>query len=373
MHVTLPDGTAIELPDGATGLDAAAGDRPAAGAGGRCRRGRRRDARPAAAAGRRRHGADPDRPRSRGARRAAPLDRARDGRGGAAPVAGHQGGDRAGDRRRLLLRLRVPRARVGRRSGADRRRDAADPQDRAPVRAHRRGRQGTSSSGGFAAEQQPYKLELVEALPEGDISLYTQDGFEDLCRGPHLQTTKPIKAFKLQSLAGAYWRGDSNNPMLTRIYGTAFFDQAGARRVPRAAGGGPEARPPPDRPRARPVPLLRVVAGVAVLAPQGDGDLERAHRRCGAQLNLARGYQEVRTPIIFNVDVWKKSGHWEAYRENMYFTEVEARRVRAEADELPRPRRSSSTMRCGATATCRCGCPSRVSCTVTSRRARCTA
>ena len=78
----------------------------------------------------------------------------------------------------------------------------------------------------YASEQQPYKLELVQDLPDGEISLYTQDGFEDLCRGPHLQTTKPIKAFKLLSTAGAYWRGDSRNPMLTRIYGTAFFNQA---------------------------------------------------------------------------------------------------------------------------------------------------
>src|SRR4029078_3488378 len=78
----------------------------------------------------------------------------------------------------------------------------------------------------FEAEHQPYKLELARDLPDGEISLYTQDGFEALCRGPHLKTTKPIKAFKLLSTAGAYWRGDSDNPMLTRIYGTAFFDQA---------------------------------------------------------------------------------------------------------------------------------------------------
>src|SRR5207245_9826526 len=78
----------------------------------------------------------------------------------------------------------------------------------------------------FQSEHQPYKAELLRDLPEGEISLYTQDGFEDLCRGPHLQTTKPIKAFRLLSTAGAYWRGDAANPMLTRIYGTAFFDQA---------------------------------------------------------------------------------------------------------------------------------------------------
>ena len=118
----------------------------------------------------------------------------------------------------------------------------------------------------FEAEQQPYKLELARDLPDGEISLYTQDGFEDLCRGPHLQTTKPIKAFKLLSTAGAYWRGDSKNTMLTRIYGTAFFYTAGAGRPPGAAGGGPPPRPSPAGPRPRPVPFLGGVAGLAVLA-----------------------------------------------------------------------------------------------------------
>ncbi|MDX6520682.1 MAG: threonyl-tRNA synthetase, partial [Gaiellales bacterium] len=77
----------------------------------------------------------------------------------------------------------------------------------------------------FEAEGQPYKLELARDLPGDEISLYTQDDFEDLCRGPHLQSTKPIKAFRLLSTAGAYWRGNSDNTMLTRIYGTAFFSQ----------------------------------------------------------------------------------------------------------------------------------------------------
>ena len=84
----------------------------------------------------------------------------------------------------------------------------------------------TSWRPGSGTRQQPYKQELVEGLPDGEISLYLQDGFEDLCRGPHLQTTRPIKAFKLLTTAGAYWRGDSQRPMLTRIYGTAFFNQA---------------------------------------------------------------------------------------------------------------------------------------------------
>ncbi len=174
----------------------------------------------------------------------------------------------------------------------------------------------------FADEHQPYKLELVEALPEGDISLYTQDGFEDLCRGPHLQTTKPIKAFKLQSLAGAYWRGDSEKPMLTRIYGTAFFDQAGLDEYLQRLE---EAQKRDHRRIGRELDLFHfedVSPGSPFWHPKGMviwNELTELWR----MLNLERGYQEVRTPIIFNVDVWKKSGHWEAYRENMYFTEVE--------------------------------------------------
>ncbi len=174
----------------------------------------------------------------------------------------------------------------------------------------------------FAAEHQPYKLELVEALPEGDISLYTQDGFEDLCRGPHLQTTKPIKAFKLQSLAGAYWRGDSQKPMLTRIYGTAFFDQAGLDEYLQRME---EAMKRDHRRIGRELDLFQfseTSPGSPFWHPKGMviwNELTTLWR----SLNLERGYQEVRTPIIYNVDVWKTSGHWEAYRENMYFTEVE--------------------------------------------------
>ena len=131
----------------------------------------------------------------------------------------------------------------------------------------------------FEAEGEPYKVELVDTA-DGDISLYTQshDGtaeFTDLCRGPHLQDTSPIKAFKLTGLAGAYWRGDEHNTQLTRIYGTAFYSTGRPRRAPRAARGGAQARPPPARRPARPLPLLGHLAGLALLAPEGDGDLER--------------------------------------------------------------------------------------------------
>jgi threonyl-tRNA synthetase len=175
----------------------------------------------------------------------------------------------------------------------------------------------------FGQEQQPYKLELARDLPDGEISLYTQDGFEDLCRGPHLQTTKPIKAFRLLSTAGAYWRGNSDNTMLTRIYGTAFFSQkdldAHLERIE-------EAKRRDHRRLGRELDLFHFAdnsPGSPYWHPRGMviwNELSKLWR----ELNGERGYLEVRTPIIFNVDIWKRSGHWEVYRENMYFTEVEA-------------------------------------------------
>jgi threonyl-tRNA synthetase len=175
----------------------------------------------------------------------------------------------------------------------------------------------------FEQEQQPYKLELARDLPDGEISLYTQDGFEDLCRGPHLQTTKPIKAFRLLSTAGAYWRGNSDNTMLTRIYGTAFFSQkdldAHLERIE-------EAKRRDHRRLGRELDLFHFAdnsPGSPYWHPRGMviwNELSKLWR----ELNGERGYLEVRTPIIFNVDIWKRSGHWEVYRENMYFTEVEA-------------------------------------------------
>ncbi|MDX6548820.1 MAG: threonyl-tRNA synthetase, partial [Gaiellales bacterium] len=173
------------------------------------------------------------------------------------------------------------------------------------------------------AEGQPYKLELARDLPDDEISLYTQDDFEDLCRGPHLQSTKPIKAFRLLSTAGAYWRGNSDNTMLTRIYGTAFFSQQDLdEHLQRIE----EAKRRDHRRLGRELDLFHfsdTSPGSPFWHPRGMviwnqlTDLWR-------ELNGQRGYLEVRTPIIYNVEVWKRSGHWDAYRENMYFTEVEA-------------------------------------------------
>ena len=176
----------------------------------------------------------------------------------------------------------------------------------------------------FRGEDQPYKLELVEALADGDISVYDQDGFEDLCRGPHLQTTKPIKAFKLLSMAGAYWRGDSSKPMLTRIYGTAFFDQQSLDdHLERLE----QARRRDHRRIGRELHLYHsseVSPGGPFWHPRGMivwNELTALWR----ELNRERGYQEVRTPILYSADLWKQSGHWDKFRDDMFFTQKDDR------------------------------------------------
>ncbi len=176
----------------------------------------------------------------------------------------------------------------------------------------------------FRDERQPYKLELVEGLPAGDISLYRNDDFEDLCRGPHLQTTKPIKAFKLLSQAGAYWRGDSSRPMLTRIYGTAFFKQADLEEHLRLLE---EARRRDHRRIGRELDLFHtsdVAPGAPFWHPRGMviwNELTKLWR----ELNVEWAYREVRTPIIYSVDIWRRSGHWDKYRDNMFFTHKDER------------------------------------------------
>jgi threonyl-tRNA synthetase len=166
----------------------------------------------------------------------------------------------------------------------------------------------------FAGE--PYKVELVDTA-EGDISLYTQGGFTDLCRGPHLQDSKPIKAVKLTGLAGAYWRGDERNTQLTRIYGTAFYTQADLDAHLAALE---EARRRDHRVLGRQLDLFHfddVSPGSPFWHPKGMviwNVLEDLRRR----ENLRRGYDEVKTPVIFEKFLWETSGHWEKFRENMF-------------------------------------------------------
>jgi threonyl-tRNA synthetase len=180
----------------------------------------------------------------------------------------------------------------------------------------------------FRAEGQDYKVELIEDLVRDEgvetVSLYRNGPFTDLCRGPHGPSTKRIKAFKLTSVAGAYWRGDAANRMLTRIYGTAFLSREDLERHLRRLE---EARARDHRKLGRELDLFmlsELSPGSPFWLPNGThvwNELTALWRAT----NVERGYIEVRTPILYDVDLWKQSGHWHVYREHMYFTDVEDR------------------------------------------------
>jgi threonyl-tRNA synthetase len=168
----------------------------------------------------------------------------------------------------------------------------------------------------FLEENEPYKVELVETA-EGPISFYTQGDFTDLCRGPHLQNSQPIKAIKLTNLAGAYWRGDEHNKQLTRIYGTAFYSQADLDAYLERLE---QARQRDHRKIGPQLDLFHfedVSPGAALWHPKGMviwnalEDLRRAE-------NAKRGYLEVKTPLMWDVELWKRSGHWDKYQENLF-------------------------------------------------------
>jgi threonyl-tRNA synthetase len=178
----------------------------------------------------------------------------------------------------------------------------------------------------FHEEKQPYKVELIEDLIKNEgaetVSLYTNGPFTDLCRGPHAPTTKRIKAFKLQSVAGSYWRGDAKRQMLTRVYGTAFFSDKDLKAFEEMLE---RARANDHRKLGRELRLFtfsELAPGMPLWQPAGTAvwnqltDLWRTENR-------QRGYREVRTPILFDVELFKASGHWDNYRDNMYFTDVE--------------------------------------------------
>jgi threonyl-tRNA synthetase len=173
----------------------------------------------------------------------------------------------------------------------------------------------------FEAEGEPYKVELVETA-EGPISLYTQGEFTDLCRGPHLQNSKPIKAIKLTSLAGAYWRGDEKNKQLTRIYGTAFYSHADLDAYLEQVE---EAKRRDHRRLGQQLDLFHFdehSPGSPFWHPKGMtifNTLEDLRRR----ENARRGYLEVKTPLIYDKTLWVTSGHWEKFRENMFLIPID--------------------------------------------------
>src|SRR5215208_712130 len=180
----------------------------------------------------------------------------------------------------------------------------------------------------FLGENQPYKVELIEDLvrDEGvhDVSLYTNGPFTDLCRGPHAPDTGRIKAFKLLSVAGAYWRGDAKRQMLTRIYGTAFHS---GKELDAHLERLEQARARDHRKLGRELNLFlfsELSPGSPFWQPDGMVVLNALTDLWRTE-NAARGYREVKTPILYDTELFRTSGHWHVYRENMYFTEVEGR------------------------------------------------
>jgi len=175
----------------------------------------------------------------------------------------------------------------------------------------------------FEEMGEPYKTELINDLGAETVSVYSQGGFADLCRGPHVPSTSRIKAFKLLSIAGAYWRGDEKNRMLQRIYGTAFVDK---KELEAYLNRLEEAKRRDHRKLGRELDLFsfsdEVGAGFAIWHPKGAmlrtilEDFERKE-------HLKRGYDIVVGPQILKTELWQRSGHYENYRENMYFTEVD--------------------------------------------------
>jgi len=175
----------------------------------------------------------------------------------------------------------------------------------------------------FVTENEPFKVELIDDLPEDEqITLYQQDDFVDLCRGPHLQTTAPIKAFKLLSLAGSYWRGDASRDQLTRVYGTAFWSQADLDAYLHMVE---EARRRDHRrigPQLGLFALMDESPGAPFWLPDGLVVWNQLYQHWSAE-NRRRGYREVRTPVLYDASLWKTSGHWDKYRENMYTLEID--------------------------------------------------
>jgi threonyl-tRNA synthetase len=180
----------------------------------------------------------------------------------------------------------------------------------------------------FRGEDQPYKVELLEDLVRDagveTVSLYTNGPFTDLCRGPHAPTTGRIKAFKLLSLAGAYWRGDASRQMLTRIYGTAFHS---SKELDAHLERLEQARARDHRKLGRELNLFmfsELSPGSPFWQPDGMIVLNELTALWRHE-NAVRGYREVKTPILYDVELFRSSGHWDVYRENMYFTDVEDR------------------------------------------------
>ena len=172
-------------------------------------------------------------------------------------------------------------------------------------------------------KDEPYKVELIEDLPEGEtISFYTQGEFTDLCAGPHILYTKGVKAFKLTSIAGAYWRGSEKNKMLTRIYGTAFANKTDLENYLTMM----------EEAKKRDHRKLGKELGLFMFAEEGPGfpfflpkgmTLKNTLIDYWREIHLRENYQEVSTPVILSRKLWETSGHWDHYKDNMYTTVID--------------------------------------------------
>jgi len=176
----------------------------------------------------------------------------------------------------------------------------------------------------FAARGETYKLEILKDIEEDTVSIYEQGEFLDLCRGPHVPSTGYIKAFKLLSVSGAYWRGKEDNPMLQRIYGISFDSE---EKLQEFLERREEAKKRDHRRLGKELDLFSLHEegpGFPFFHPKGMVvintllDLWRKE-------HLKRGYQEVKTPMILDRALWEQSGHWDHYRDNMYFTKIDDR------------------------------------------------
>ena len=174
----------------------------------------------------------------------------------------------------------------------------------------------------FTERKDPYKVEILEGITDDTVNIYKQDEYVDLCRGPHVPNTVHLKHFKLLSLAGAYWRGDEHNIMLTRIYGTAFNTQ---EELDAYITRMEEARRRDHRKLGRELDLFSLHnegVGFPFFHPKGMVVMNKL-MSFWRHLHFLNGYTEARTPQILNRDLWLQSGHWDHYRENMYFTTID--------------------------------------------------
>jgi threonyl-tRNA synthetase len=178
----------------------------------------------------------------------------------------------------------------------------------------------------FKKRGEDYKVEIISEIPEDTVSVYEQGPFTDLCRGPHVPSTGMLRAFKLTSTAGAYWRGDEHNKMLQRIYGTAFADK---KALKEHLARIEEAKKRDHRRLGKELDLFGIYdeagAGLIIYHPKG-ALVRRILEDFEVRQHLKRGYHMVKGPQILKLDLWERSGHLQNYLENMYFTEVEGKK-----------------------------------------------